>query len=191
MTGGGTFRSTDGGKTWRYTWTTKDGEEPGNSNLWRVLRATPTRAYASGTGGVFRSDDGGRTWKDLEAPASEVRALAVDPSDPDVVYAGAWDAKGGIFKTTDGGATWKPVVAGLPPTPGIAALAVDPAHPRRVAAATYWYGVYLSRDGGTTWKMAAAGMPRKARQRLDDLDYAPGGKLYASSHHGIYVLPAA
>jgi photosystem II stability/assembly factor-like uncharacterized protein len=185
---GGTFRSTDGGSTWAYTWRTASGGSPGNSNLWHVIRATPTRAYASGTGGVFRSDDSGLTWRSLGAPTSEVRALAVDPTRPDVVYAGSWDASGGVFKTSDGGTTWAKVSNGLPDLSGIAALAVDPSNPQRVAAATYWYGVYLSTDGGSTWKLAANGMPNLVRQRLDDVDFGPNGTLYAASHHGVFVF---
>lgn len=188
ITPGGTFRSTDAGSTWTYTWRTASGSSPGDSNLWHVLRATATRVYASGTGGVFRSDDSGQTWKSLKAPTSEVRALAVDPTDPDIVYAGSWNADGGVFKTTDGGATWTRASTGLPDRAGIAALAVDPSNPQRVAAATYWYGVYLSTDGGATWKVAATGMPDIVRQRLDDVDFDSAGRLYASSHHGVYAL---
>src|SRR5262249_11681896 len=156
---GGTFRSTDGGANWTYTWKTASGGSPGNSLLWHVVRATATRAYASGTGGVFRSDDSGATWKSLGAPTSEVRALAVDPSNPDVVYAGSWNADGGVFKTTNGGTSWTKVSNGIPDKAGIAALAVDKSNPSRVAAATYWYGVYLSTDGGASWKLSATGMP--------------------------------
>ena len=139
-------------------------------------------------GGVFRTDDSGLTWRSLGAPTSEVRALAVDPSRPDIVYAGSWNADGGVFKTTDGGATWARVSHGLPDRAGIAALAVDASNPQRLAAATYWYGVYVSTDGGANWQLAANGMPNVVRQRLDDVDFAPGNTLYASSHHGVYAL---
>jgi len=191
ITPGGTFRTTDGGRSWKYTWQTSSGGSPGDSNLWRVVRATPTRAYTSGTGGVFRTDDAGLTWKNLQAPSSEVRALAVDPTNSDVVYAGSWNADGGVFVTRDGGSTWKRISNGLPDRAGIAQLAVDPSNRKRLAAATYWYGVYLSTDGGSTWKMASAGMPEIARQRLDDVDFAANGTLYATSHHGIYRFAAA
>jgi photosystem II stability/assembly factor-like uncharacterized protein len=185
LTDGGTFRSENGGGTWTYTWPAME-----DSNVWRLARGGPT-LYASGTGGVFRSDDNGRTWAKTAAATSEVRALAVDPAHPDVVYAGSWNAAGGVFKTTDGGKTWATASGGLPARAGIAALAVDPTDPQHVAAATYWYGVYLSADGGRTWAVAASGMPVQARQRLDDVDFGPDGTLYASSHHGVFVLGAA
>ena len=51
--------------------------------------------------------------------------------------------------------------------------------------------VDLSTDGGATWKMASSGMPNVVRQRLDDVDFAKDGTLYASSHHGIYALSTA
>ena len=188
MTGGGVFRSADEGSSWDYRWENAAGSSPGSSNVWRVRSAGGTRAYASGTGGVFRSDDAGKTWSITGLDSSEIRALAVDPSKPDIVYAGSWNAEGGVFKTTDGGATWGAASTGIPERAGIAALAVDPSDPRRVAAATYWYGVYLSTDAGATWKVASAGMPDQVRQRLDDVDFAPDGTLYASSHHGIWAL---
>lgn len=104
------------------------------------------------------------------------------------MYAGSWDAEGGIFRSTDGGASWERIDAGLPARAGIVALAVDPTNSRRLAAATYWYGVYVSTDGGESWRLASQGMPPEARQRLDDVDFAPGGRLYASSHHGMYLV---
>ena len=122
------------------------------------------------------------------APTTEVRALAADPSNAEVAYAGSWNAEGGVYKTTDGGASWTRISNGMPARAGIAALAVDPTNPQHVAAATYWYGVYLSTDGGQTWKLAANGMPTLARQRLDDVDFDASGKLYAASHHGVFVF---
>jgi photosystem II stability/assembly factor-like uncharacterized protein len=190
VSGGGIFRSTNGGAQWTYTWrTTPTGTaSPGDSNLWRV-RASGSRLYASGTAGVFRSDDGGSSWTATAAkPAGEVRALVTDPTNVDTVYAGAWDDTGGVFKTTDGGKTWTAASNGIPAHAGIAALAVDPADAKHVAAATYWYGVYLSSDGGATWKLAADAMPAATRHRLDDVDFAPDGTLFASSHDGVWAL---
>ncbi|MCA1831697.1 MAG: M28 family peptidase [Actinobacteria bacterium] len=196
LTGGGIFRTTNNGAIWSFAWTKPGSDEaPGNSNLWRV-RAAGTKVYASGTGGVFRSDDAGARWTNVlpTTTSSEMRALAVDPGNPGVIYAGSWDANGGIFKSTDGGATWNRSSDGLPARAGIAAIDVDPKDAKHIAAATYWYGVYVSTDGGATWKLAAAGMPDRVRQRLDDVDFAPDGTLYASSHRGLWALasrPAA
>ncbi len=184
LTGGGVFRSANAGVSWDYRW----ADDQGSSNLWRIRRAGPSLAFASGTGGVFRSDDAGRTWTRTSLGSSEVRALAIDPTNPTVVYAGSWNAAGGVFASDDGGTTWAPASSGIPNRAGIAALAVDPSNPKRVAAATYWYGVYLSTDGGESWKLAADGMPLPVRQRLDDVDFGPGGALYASSHDGIWRL---
>ncbi|MGH2829448.1 MAG: WD40/YVTN/BNR-like repeat-containing protein, partial [Actinomycetota bacterium] len=185
---GGVFRSRNAGSSWAYAWNNSQGTSAGNSNLWRIRRASPTRAYAAGTGGVFRTDDTGVTWNVHTPGASEIRALAVNPKNANVVYAGSWDANGGIFKTVDGGQTWAAAAEGIPERAGIAALAVDPRSSRRLAAATYWYGVYLSEDAGATWKLAANGMPALARQRLDDVDFSADGTLYASSHHGVFAL---
>ncbi|MCA1823144.1 MAG: M28 family peptidase [Mycobacteriales bacterium] len=184
LTGGGVFRTRDMGRTWSYEWP----ESGANSNLWRVRFAGGRRAYAAGSGGVFGSTDAGASWRTLHAPTSEVRALAVDPRDGDRVYAGSWDANGGIFRSTDGGDTWHRTSNGLPDRAGIQALAVDPRNPRRLAAATYWYGVYVSNDGGDHWRLAAFNMPARTRQRLDDVTFTRDGVLYAASHDGVFRL---
>jgi photosystem II stability/assembly factor-like uncharacterized protein len=83
----------------------------------------PDIMYAgSVTGGVWQTIDGGQTWNPQfdDQPALNVGTLAMDPTDPNTIYAGtgAWYAGfqgDGIYKTTDGGANWAPF--SQPPTP--------------------------------------------------------------------------
>lgn len=114
-------------------------------------------------GGVWSSTDGGRTWlprtDHLASLASG--ALALDPSDPRVVFWGtgepsyAADALGGagVFLSTDGGEVWSP--AGLEQEKRVTALAVDPADGRRVVAAT-WGGIYRTTNRGGSWSRSLA-----------------------------------
>ena len=118
---------------------------------------------------VFRSSDRARTWRRVHAPSAtettDVSALAVDPRNPEIVYAGTVDSadrdgpRSGVFKSTDGGATWRVTPAEPPPkwqttatplTPGDTSLIViDPHDSLTVYAAGD--GFFRSMDGGATW----------------------------------------
>jgi photosystem II stability/assembly factor-like uncharacterized protein len=116
-----------------------------------ALAADPQQSevvYAGSYGGVFKSIDGGATWRrtsrGLEGLA--VYALAVAPSNRNVIYAGG----DGLFVSRDGGETWQgPLLANA----FVLALAVDPRDARRVWAGTD-NNVAWSRDGGKTWSVA-------------------------------------
>jgi len=119
-------------------------------------------------GGVFKSNDCGRTWQPIfdDQPTASVGAIAVAPSNPNVVYVGSGEGLhrpdlsvgDGVYKSTDAGKTWTHL--GLRNGQQIAQLAVDPKNPDRVfvAVAGHPYGpneergVYRSLDGGKTFE---------------------------------------
>jgi photosystem II stability/assembly factor-like uncharacterized protein len=119
-------------------------------------------------GGVWRSTDYGSNWVPLfdHEPTSSIGAIAVSPSNPNIIYVGTGAgiirpdlATGkGVFKSTDGGKTWTQM--GLTDTQMIAMIAVDPRNPDRlfVAALGHPYGpnaergIFRSLDGGKTFQ---------------------------------------
>jgi photosystem II stability/assembly factor-like uncharacterized protein len=119
-------------------------------------------------GGVWKSDDFGRTWNPIfdGQPTQSIGAIAVAPSDPNIIYVGSGEGLArpdlsvgnGIYKSTDAGKTWTHL--GLRDSQGIPALAVDPRNPNRVFAAALGHpygaseerGIYLSTDGGENWQ---------------------------------------
>ena len=119
-------------------------------------------------GGVWKSDDYGRTWTPIfeHESTQSIGAIAVAPSDPNIVYVGSGEGLhrpdlsvgNGIYKSTDAGKTWTHL--GLADGQQIPALAVDPRDPNRVFAAVLGHpygpsaerGIYRSADGGQTWQ---------------------------------------
>jgi len=123
---------------------------------------------AAVNGGVWKTTDFGNTWNPIfdDQPTGSLGALAVAPSDPNVIYAGSGEglqrpdlATGdGIYKSTDAGKTWTHL--GLRDAQQIAAMIVDPKDPNRlfVAAVGHPYGpnaergVFRSTDGGQSFQ---------------------------------------
>ena len=121
-----------------------------------------------GDGGVWKSNDYGRTWMPIfdDQPSQSIGAIAVAPSDPNIIYAASGEGLqrpdlsvgDGIYKSTDAGKTWTHL--GLRDAQQIPALVVDPRDPNRVFAAALGHpygpnkerGIFLSTDGGQTWK---------------------------------------
>jgi photosystem II stability/assembly factor-like uncharacterized protein len=124
--------------------------------------------FGSVDGGLFQSTNSGLTWNPISdgQPIASVGAIAISPTNPDVIYIGTGEtdirsnlASGdGVYKSTDGGHTWRDV--GLRDTRQIARIALDPKNPDivYVAALGYAYGphedrgVFKSTDGGASWK---------------------------------------
>lgn len=143
----------------------------------RVSRAVgvpgdPRTYYmATASGGVWKSSDGGITWKPIfdDQPIASIGAIAVAPSDPNVVYVGSGEANirgnvapgNGIYRSTDAGRTWKHV---WKQEGQIGALVVHPTNADLAYAAVLGHafgpnperGVYRTRDGGKTWTQVLA-----------------------------------
>jgi photosystem II stability/assembly factor-like uncharacterized protein len=88
----------------------------------------------------------------------QIPALAVDPTNPNVIYAGT--AYHGVYKSIDGGVTWIASSVGLPSSNlNISTLLVDPTNPSIVyLSASTPYGIFKSLDAGATWVLSNAGM---------------------------------
>ncbi|WHZ20607.1 MAG: Glycosyl hydrolase, BNR repeat precursor [Rhodanobacteraceae bacterium] len=129
----------------------------------------PNVFYFVGAGsGVWKTDNAGRTWTSLgdRLGASAMGAIAIAPSDPDVIYLGSgqvaarWDIQSGngVYRSTDGGRTWQH--EGLADTKYIGRILVDPKDPDTVLVGALGHyfgpnherGVFRSTDGGRAWK---------------------------------------
>lgn len=172
--GDGVYKSTDGGENW-----VRVGLED-SERIARVVvdPSASETVFVCATGhlfddheqrGVFRTKDGGKTWEKVLYVAADTGCadLAIDPSNPKVLYAGMWQVrrspyfftsggpKSGFFKSEDGGSTWKPLTKGLRGSPmGRIAVAVAPSKPSVVYAtieAKDDSALYRSEDSGASW----------------------------------------
>ncbi|HLW73945.1 MAG TPA: glycosyl hydrolase, partial [Gammaproteobacteria bacterium] len=129
----------------------------------------PAVFYFGGVaGGVWKTDDEGTSWTPIfdKEPIASIGAIAVAPSDPNVIYVGTGEAAlrenisfgDGVYKSTDAGKTWKHM--GLVDTRHIGRIIVDPQNPDLVLVAAVGHaygpneerGVFRSEDGGATWQ---------------------------------------
>ena|SRR2546425_4079293 len=103
---GGVFKSDDGGQSWSRV----PGLFAGIFALVIAPTSPATTVYAAGFG-VYKTTDGGQTWTSASVGITSqlVRNLAIDPTNPAVVFAGT--EGGGVFKTTDSGVTWQQIGA--------------------------------------------------------------------------------
>jgi len=155
--GDGVYKSTDGGKSFvnmglrQSHHVSKVITHPTNPDI--VYVASQGHLWAhTGEHGVYKTTDGGKTWRQLtrglpndgRTGASD---LAMDPSNPDILYAAMWERlrephrftsggpNGGIFKSTDGGETWTKLTSGLPSGPtGRIGVAVARSNPNVLMA---------------------------------------------------------
>lgn len=160
----------------------------------------PDKFYMGSVGGgVWMTENDGRTWTpiaDQAIPIGSIGAIAVAPSDPDIIYIGTGepDIRGqnsygiGMFKSADGGRTWTHI--GLEDTRHIGRIVVDPHDPNRVYVAALGHiynsnperGVFRSTDGGTHWKkvLSSASDPDNVGAIDIAIDPAAPRVLYAS-----------
>ena len=174
--GDGIYRSDDGGKDWKNLGLKKSEHigrvvvDPRDSKVVYVAAEGPLWG-PSGDRGLYKSTDGGKNWKAVLTISENTGVVDVqlDPSNPDIVYAAAYQRRrhvwtlidGGpesaIYKSTDAGATWNKVTSGLPSVDmGRIGLEVSPADPNVVYATVEATdgkgGIFRSSDKGATWE---------------------------------------
>ncbi|HEV8486949.1 MAG TPA: glycosyl hydrolase, partial [Blastocatellia bacterium] len=179
-TGGGVWKTTDGGVNWlpvsdsffKTGSVGAIGVAQSDPNVIYVgMGELPIRGNVSHGDGVYKSTDAGKTWKHVGLEDTrQIGRVRVHPLNPDIVYVAAlghvWgpNQQRGIFRSTDGGKTWQKVLYRSDKA-GVCDLILDPSNPRILYAGLWevyrkpWTlesggpgsGVFKSTDGGDTW----------------------------------------
>jgi photosystem II stability/assembly factor-like uncharacterized protein len=181
-TSGGVFRSTDAGVRLR------------------VDPTTPQTLYAFGSGIIYRSDDGGVSWnliiEGFGRPAfyapPQFMSLAIDPSNPSMLYVGIaaysglgqYPHFGGVYRSTDGGAHWTSSSTGLT-NRWVSTVALDRTSPSTLYAAELGGGLFESTDAGGNWTAISGGLPTKTISCFAQ-DPLNRSTLYAGTPAGVF-----
>jgi photosystem II stability/assembly factor-like uncharacterized protein len=173
--GDGIYKSADAGVTWKRMGLEQSEHiqnivvDPRNSNIVYVTAIGPLWS-SGGDRGLYKTTDGGQTWKAVLSisPDTGVTDLLIDPKNPDLLYAAAYQRRravgqligggpeSGVYKSTNGGQTWTRLTKGLPAVQlGRIGLALNWRNPRTVyaivAAQLGQGGFFRSDDAGATW----------------------------------------
>ena len=194
-TGGGVWKTTDAGETWRNV---SDGffgtgsvggiaVSPKDPNVVYVgMGEADIRGNFSHGDGVYKSTDAGKTWEHVGLEDTrQVGRVIVHPDDPDTVFVAALghvsgpNDERGVYKSTDGGDTWDRVLY-VDDQTGAVDVRMDPLNPRVVYAGmwevyrTPWSlssggdgsGLFRSTDGGETWEELTEGLPEGIKGKV-------------------------
>jgi photosystem II stability/assembly factor-like uncharacterized protein len=207
---GGVWKSDDYGRTWNPIF---DHQPTQSIGAIAVAPSDPNIIYvSSGEGlhrpdlsvgnGIYKSSDAGKTWTHLGlVDGQQIPALAVDPRDPNRVFAAVLghpygpSEERGIYRSTDGGQNWQRVISQDENTGG-SDVEIDPANPEVVYASMWevregpWEdnnefngaggGLFKSTDGGSTWHPLNHGLPKDLSQIYVAIAPSDSRRLYAT-----------
>lgn len=179
---GGLYRSTDSG----HTWSSIPGMKGQSIRAVTRSESQPSTLVAGTLMGVFRSNDSGDKWTRISPPENaeihEVESIAIDPKDPNIIYAGTWHLP---WKTLNGGATWENIKQGLIDDSDVFSIILDPIVPSTVYLSAC-SGIYKSLDGGMQF-VKVQGIPSTARRtRVLMQDPMNRNIVYAGTTEGLY-----
>lgn len=175
-TGGGVWRTTDGGRSWENI---SDGYFGGSIGAVEVAKSDPNVIYVGGgektlrgnvsSGyGIWKTEDAGKTWEKAGLEKSRhVPRIRIHPTDFNTVYAAVLGniykptKERGVYKSTDGGKSWKQVLY-VNDQAGAVDLTIDPNNPRILYASTWRakrtpYSLSSGGDGSALWKSTDSG----------------------------------
>jgi photosystem II stability/assembly factor-like uncharacterized protein len=179
---GDLFRSHDAGKTWEIV-----ADLHGKSLRALSMAASDPKILVVGTlDGIYRSRNGGRDFERISpanhAEIKNVESIAIDPVNPDVIYAGTWHLP---WKTEDGGKTWHNIKKGVIDDSDVFSIVIDHAQPANIFISAC-SGIYRSDSAGELFRKIQ-GIPYSARRtRMLQMDPTDHNVVYAGTTEGLW-----
>jgi photosystem II stability/assembly factor-like uncharacterized protein len=174
-TGGGVYKSTDGGTSWAAATT---GITSSTIDAVAVDPSNSLTVYAAGSGHLYQTTNGGGNWTQLGQAVGTSAVMAIGATSPSTVYVGS---STGLLYSTNGGSSWNtPTTA--PPAP-VLSLAADPNNHQTAYAGTS-SGVYKTTDGGGAWNAVNTGLPPATA--VTSLAMTTTSTLYAATASGLF-----
>lgn len=141
----GIYKSNDNGLNWRAV---NAGLSGVSMRLITLDPQVPTTLYAGGTE-LYKSSNGGMVWNRVGPANLDLRTVVVDPSDSNIVYAGAFS---GVHKSVDGGIQWQTVNSGMDPINlNVTDLIINPISPVIMYVSIWTGGVFKTTDAAASW----------------------------------------
>jgi photosystem II stability/assembly factor-like uncharacterized protein len=146
----------------------------------------PNTLIVGALDGVYRTRNAGETWTRISPDSSSelknIESVAIDPADPDTIYAGTWHLP---WKTTDGGHSWHNIKQGVIDDSDVFSIIIDPNHPQ-VVYASACSGIYKSESAGELFHKIQ-GIPFSARRtRVLKEDPENSNVVYAGTTEGLW-----
>ncbi len=179
---GDVYRSHDGGNNWEAL-----AGIHGKSVRAMAMSASDSKVLVVGAlDGVFRTKNGGNSWERISPPSQaevkNIESIAIDPRNPDVVYAGTWHL---AWKTDDGGANWHHINKGMIDDSDVFSVIVDSTD-SSVVYASACSGIYKSESAGDLFHKLQ-GIPFSARRtRVLKQDPSNPATVYAGTTEGLW-----
>src|SRR6478672_317736 len=176
------YRSHDAGKTWEIV-----ADLHGKSLRALSIAASDPKVLVVGAlDGIYRSRNGGHDWEKISpenhAEIRNVESIAIDPTNPEVIYAGTWHLP---WKTEDGGKSWHSIKKGVIDDSDVFSIVIDPAQTANVFISAC-SGIYRSESAGELFRKIQ-GIPYSARRsRMLQMDPTDHNVVYAGTTEGLW-----
>lgn len=179
---GDLYHSKDTGKTWEIV-----ADLHGKSlRALSISASNPKILVVGALDGIYRSRDGGHDFERISpanhAEIKNIESIAIDPVNPDVIYAGTWHLP---WKTEDGGQTWHSIKKGVIDDSDVFSIVIDPSQPANLFISAC-SGIYRSDSAGELFRKIQ-GIPYSARRtRMLQMDPTDHNVVYAGTTEGLW-----
>jgi photosystem II stability/assembly factor-like uncharacterized protein len=179
---GDLYRSKDAGKSWEIV-----PDLHGKSlRALSIAASDPKILVVGALDGIYRSRNGGHDWERISpenhAEIKNIESIAIDPVNPEIIYAGTWHLP---WKTEDGGKTWRSIKKGVIDDSDVFSIVIDQAQPANLFISAC-SGIYRSETAGELFRKIQ-GIPYSARRtRMLQMDPTDHNVVYAGTTEGLW-----